>query len=114
MEDRRVQELNERLDQFERDTNERLNLLLQEVQRRDRWIINSIWQFIGSLNVLFVGAGAWFIIERTKAGFWGGLGIFVGAVALYFYLHARLDRLEEDDKKKIERGSLLSRCVWPD
>lgn len=114
MDDRQAHELNERLDQFERDTNDRLKLLLQEVQRRDRWIIKSIWQFIGSLNLLIVGAGAWFIIERTKAEFWGALGIFVGAVALYIYLHTRLDRMEEDDKNKIERGSLLSSWVWPD
>lgn len=112
MDDWNMKSLTERMDQLERDNNERFNDLLKEVQRRDEWIINSIWQLIGSSNLLIVAAATWYFIIHNQAGFLLSLGYFAIGVVVFFSLNHWLGRLEEDDKIKIDRGSVLSSWLW--
>lgn len=112
MDDRQVRAMSERLDEIERDNRERLQELLAEIQRRDRWLISSIWNFIGSLNYLIVFAGIWLTIERTNSAFVDSLAIIALGIVAFFVLAYWTERLEKEDNVKIQRGSILSSWLW--
>ena len=89
---------------------EQLTEFYREVRRRDRWILNAVWNVLRSLNsaingVMVVGV----LIFNGWTQWWQWLAAMAGVGVFNIWNGSRLSRLEEDDDKKIERDAVFWR-----
>lgn len=83
---------------------DRVDYLESEMERRDAWLINSIWQVVGTISAVvrcFVVFGVLFVKEWDA---WWQICLGFGVLAMWWWFDTkRLERLEVDDKIKIAR-----------
>lgn len=82
--------------------------LEEEIKRRDKWLINSIWNVVQSLNTLVF----WLAVVAVFSHFnlrewWHGALAGIAYLVFLFFDTARRERLEADDRDRIGRDSVI-------
>ena len=104
---------NEEISQLRREMIEHFNDLSDEMDRRDKWLINSIWNVVNGLTKLSLVVGLGLLVLLSGwTEWWQILIAAVAYVVISFWQVGKNSELELDDTDRIRRDRLASFGSW--